>query len=73
MMFGWYPDDQRWHVLERFYRLPEATIRRFYALELTAMDRARIVIGRPPRGLSLRRALRRATRPTQSSRFEERP
>ena len=23
---------QRWHVLERFYRLPEATIRRFYAL-----------------------------------------
>jgi len=70
MMFGWYPPDQRWHVLERFYRLPEATIRRFYALELTAMDRARILIGRPPRGLSLRRALRRESRTT---RFEERP
>ena len=44
-------------MLARFYRLPEAVIRRFYALELTAMDRARILVGRPPRGMSLRAAL----------------
>ncbi len=51
------PPDQRYHVLERFYRLPEASIRRFYALELTSFDRARILIGRPPRGMSWRAAL----------------
>ena len=65
MLFGWYPPERRYHVLERFYRLPEATIRRFYALQLTRTDRARIVLGRPPRGMSLRAALggRAAWRP----------
>ncbi len=65
MLFGWYPPERRYHVLERFYRLPEATIRRFYALQLTRADRARIVLGRPPRGMSLRAALggRAAWRP----------
>ena len=57
MFFGWYAPAQRHHVLARFYRLPEPTIRRFYALALTLGDRARILVGRPPRGLSLRRAL----------------
>jgi lycopene beta-cyclase len=57
MLFRWFPPANRHHVLARFYRLPEATIRRFYALELTALDRARIVVGRPPRGLSWRAAL----------------
>lgn len=56
MLFCWFPPHLRYHVLERFYRLPEATIRRFYALDLTAGDRARILVGRPPRGLSLRAA-----------------
>ena len=50
-------EAQRWQVLERFYRLPEATIRRFYALELTLADRARLLLGRPPGGLSLARRL----------------
>ncbi|MDQ3364995.1 MAG: lycopene beta-cyclase CrtY [Myxococcota bacterium] len=54
MLFKWFPPAQRYHVLSRFYRLPEAIIQRFYALELTALDRARILVGRPPRGLSLR-------------------
>ncbi|MGA9520634.1 MAG: lycopene beta-cyclase CrtY [Myxococcaceae bacterium] len=45
---------QRWRVLARFYRLPEATIRRFYALQLTPADRSRILIGRLPEGVSLR-------------------
>jgi lycopene beta-cyclase len=44
-------------VFARFYRLPEETIRRFYALQTTAADRARILCGRPPRGVSLRAAL----------------
>jgi lycopene beta-cyclase len=56
-LFRWFAPEHRYHVLERFYRLPEPTIRRFYALELTALDRARILVGRPPRGLSWRAAL----------------
>lgn len=48
----------RFRLLARFYRLPDATIRRFYAMTLTAGDRARIVCGRPPAGLSLSRALK---------------
>ena len=54
MLFQWFAPAQRYHVLERFYRMPEPVIRRFYALELTALDRARFFVGRPPRGLSLR-------------------
>ena len=57
MLFRWFAPTRRYHVLERFYRLPEPTIRRFYALELTALDRARILVGRPPRGMSWRAAL----------------
>lgn len=54
MLFRWFAPEQRYRVLERFYRLPEPVIRRFYALELTTLDRARILVGRPPRGLSWR-------------------
>jgi lycopene beta-cyclase len=35
-------------VLEHFYRLPEALIERFYADRLSALDRLRILSGRPP-------------------------
>jgi lycopene beta-cyclase len=59
MLFGWFAPEDRYHVLERFYGLPEPVIRRFYALQMTAFDRARIFVGRPPRGLSLRAALGR--------------
>jgi lycopene beta-cyclase len=57
LLYGAFPPDKRRHVLERFYRLPEPTIRRFYALTTTTSDRARIVCGRPPRGMSLKVAL----------------
>ena len=57
MMFRWFRPEQRFRVLERFYRLPEPVVRRFYALQLTAMDRTRILLGHPPRGLSWRAAL----------------
>lgn len=65
MMFRWFPDAQRFRVLEHFYRLPEPLIRRFYALELTAADRLRIFLGRPPRGMSWRAAL--GLRPSPST------
>jgi lycopene beta-cyclase len=57
LMFQAYPPPSRWHVLERFYReMPEDTIRRFYALDMTVTDRARLLLGRPPRGFSFRLA-----------------
>ena len=56
LLFRAVPPEARRNVLERFYQLPEASIARFYALSTTAFDRARILCGRPPRGLSLGRA-----------------
>jgi lycopene beta-cyclase len=58
LLFEGFVPEQRWHALERFYSLPEATIRRFYALATTRFDRARILCGRPPSGISLRELLR---------------
>jgi lycopene beta-cyclase len=48
MLFRAARPDQRWRVLERFYRLPEGLIARFYADRLTLADRVRIFTGRPP-------------------------
>jgi len=56
LLFCAYPPGERWHILERFYRLPEPTIERFYALQMTGADRARLLLGRPPRGFSVRLA-----------------
>jgi lycopene beta-cyclase len=61
LLFGAFHPARRYHVLERFYGLPLDTIRRFYALETTPADRARILCGQPPRGFSLWRLLRRET------------
>jgi len=59
LLFTGFPPSQRFRVLEHFYRLPEPLIERFYAAELTALDRARVFWGRPPRGFSPARALGR--------------
>lgn len=59
LLFGAFEPEDRWNVLERFYGLPEPTIRRFYAMTTTTGDRTRILCGRPPRGLSVRAALAR--------------
>jgi lycopene beta-cyclase len=48
MLFRAAEPGERWRVLERFYRLPEPLIHRFYAGRLTLLDRARILSGRPP-------------------------
>ena len=62
LLFVATPPHHRRDVLERFHKLPEATIRRFYALETTWTDRARIIVGRPPRGVSLSAAFSELTR-----------
>ncbi len=41
------PDD-RWIVMRRFYRFPEPLISRFYAGQLSAVDKLRLVTGKPP-------------------------
>lgn len=57
LLFTGVAADSRWSVFQRFYRLPESVIARFYACTLTPLDRARMLVGRPPRGFSLRSAL----------------
>lgn len=63
MLFTCFEQDQMWNVFDRFYRLPESLIRRFYAMELTGMDRARILLGKPPQGIRLKDALHAIRRP----------
>ncbi|MBK9385089.1 MAG: lycopene beta-cyclase CrtY [Planctomycetes bacterium] len=62
LLFRWFEPQDRAHVFERFYHLPEETIRRFYALRATFLDRARVIVGRPPRGFSLRARWRASER-----------
>lgn len=57
LLFRAFAPEQRVQVFERFYRLPSATIRRFYSLDMTLADRMRLLSGRPPRGFSLGRML----------------
>ena len=59
MMFQAFAPEQRYSPLARFYSLPDPTVLRFYALSMTAWDRARVLVGRPPGGFSLRRWLSR--------------
>ena len=58
LMFRAFPPHERWRALERFHRLPEETIARFYSLELSAADRARVLVGRPPARIWLGRAFK---------------
>lgn len=48
MLFKAAEPDQRYKVLERFHRLPEPLIARFYAARLTPADKLRILAGKPP-------------------------
>lgn len=48
MLFRACEPSQRWRVLRRFYGLPESVVRRFYAGRSSLMDKARILIGKPP-------------------------
>ena len=48
MLFGAGEPDQRYRIFERFYRLPEPSIERFYAARSTLGDKARVLVGKPP-------------------------
>lgn len=48
MLFQAAAPEQRWRVMQRFYRLDAGLIERFYADALRWHDRARILTGRPP-------------------------
>lgn len=48
MLFDAAAPHLRYKVLERFYRLPEPLIARFYAGTTTFADKARILTGKPP-------------------------
>ncbi len=48
MLFRAADPPQRYRILERFYRLPEPLIGRFYAGQSTLGDRLRILAGKPP-------------------------
>lgn len=48
MLFAAAHPSERWRMLARFYRLPEARIERFYAGRSTPADMARVLIGKPP-------------------------
>ena len=55
LLFHAYPPALRRNIFERFFRLPEPTIRRFFAMRLSTADKVRLLGGRPPSGLSPRR------------------
>jgi lycopene beta-cyclase len=69
LLFHAFAPEDMWHVFARFYHLPDGLIERFYALSLSVLDRARILIGRPVRGFSLVRLLShgRLARATRTS------
>ncbi len=48
MLFHAARGPERYRVLQRFYRLPEPLIRRFYAARCTRADKLRVLTGRPP-------------------------
>ncbi len=56
MLFLAAEPGQRYKVLERFYRLDTALISRFYAGNTTLLDKAFILIGKPP--VPIKRALK---------------
>lgn len=52
LLFEAFPPAKSYGALEHFYRLPQDTVERFYALKMTSSDRRRVFLGRPPRGFS---------------------
>lgn len=48
MLFGAAAPVDRYRVLERFYRLDQKLIERFYAGRMTTFDKVRVLSGKPP-------------------------
>jgi lycopene beta-cyclase len=64
MLFRAAEPEDRYRVLERFYRRPAGLISRFYAGRSTRVDQLHILSGRPP--VPLRRAVEALLRPSTS-------
>lgn len=56
MLFEAAEPAERYRVFQRFYRLPEPLIDRFYAAKSTTLDKIRILSGKPP--VSVGRAIK---------------
>ena len=56
MLFGAERPELRYLIFQRFYRLPEPLIERFYAARSTLRDQLRVLVGKPP--IPIPRALR---------------
>ena len=56
MLFLAAHDEERRHIMQRFYRLNDALVSRFYAARSTLADWARILTGKPP--IPIARAVR---------------
>jgi len=48
MLFLGARPEERFRVMQRFYTLPENVISRFYAGQSSALDKGRVLIGKPP-------------------------
>ena len=48
MLFIAAEPSERYRVLQRFYRLDDGLVRRFYAGQSTALDKVRTLVGKPP-------------------------
>lgn len=61
--------ENRWQVMQRFYGLSEPLIGRFYAGDTTALDKLRVLTGKPPvpMGQAVTAALRYLPRHFESS------
>lgn len=62
LLFHGFDEGAMWHVFRRFYTLPSPLIDRFYALQMSFTDRARIMLGAPPKGFRWSAALGAAGR-----------
>lgn len=56
LLFQATPAANRVHVMERVHRRPDALLERLYAMEATGRDAARLLVGRPPRGVPVGKA-----------------
>jgi len=63
MMFTAVAQENWWQIFSRFYRMPAASISRFYAMDMSPLDAARMVVGKPPAGFSIRALLATAETP----------
>lgn len=73
LLFDGFDQSMRAPIFERFYRMPFSTIVHFYALQLSAADRLRLLCGKPPPGLNPKRAFSRLTTHRRSAPQGARP